>query len=156
MSELKVGQKAPSFSLEDHDGSIVSLKDLNDKWVVLYFYPRDNTPGCTVEAVDFTQHHKEFDKKNTIVMGVSPDSCKSHVKFIADHKLKLWLLSDPEKATCKAYGCLKKKKMYGKEYMGVHRSTFIIDPKGIIKHIWYGVKVEAHVKDVLETLKKLH
>lgn len=155
VKELKEGQKAPQFVLKDHHRSEVTLEDLKGKWVVLYFYPKDNTPGCTVEAVEFTSHLSDFKEHNALVLGVSPDSCESHIKFIADHSLRVWLLSDPEKKAAEQYNVWKEKKMFGKTYLGIIRSTFLIDPEGIIQKVWYNVKVTNHIKEVLKTLKEL-
>ena len=152
--QLKIGNKAPDFKLPDASGEIVSLKDYKDKWLVLYFYPKDNTSGCTTEAVDFTGSLPEFKKLNAAVVGVSPDTCRSHQKFITKHDLAVTLLSDEEKTVLEKYGVWQLKKMYGKDYFGVVRTTFIIDPVGKIKHIWNSVKVEGHIEDVLGKLRE--
>ena len=128
------------------------MKDLKDKWIVLYFYPKDNTSGCTLEAKDFTCALEEFEKLNAIVIGVSPDSIESHQKFIAKQSLNLTLLSDPDHDVLEKYGVWQLKKMYGREYYGVVRSTFLIDPEGKIEHIWPKVKVKGHVDDVKNVL----
>lgn len=153
--QLKIGNKAPDFKLPETSGETVSLKDYKDKWLVLYFYPKDSTSGCTTEAVDFTGSLPEFKKLNTAVVGISPDSCKSHQKFITKHDLAVTLLSDEEKTVMEKYGVWQLKKMYGKDYMGVVRTTFLIGPDGKIKHIWNNVKVSGHVEDVLIKLKEL-
>ena len=153
--QLKIGNKAPDFKLPDADGETVSLKDYKDKWLVLYFYPKDNTSGCTTEAIDFTGSLPEFKKLNTAVVGVSPDSCKSHQKFITKHDLAVTLLSDEEKSVMEKYGVWQLKKMYGKDYFGVVRTTLIIGPDGKIKHIWNSVKVTGHIEDVLGKLKEV-
>jgi len=132
---LKIGNKAPDFKLPDASGAAVSLKDFKDKWLILYFYPKDNTSGCTTEAIDFTGRLPEFKKLNALVAGVSPDSYKSHQKFIENHDLAVILLSDENKSVLEKYGVWQIKKMYGKEHYGVVRSTFIIGPDGKIKHI---------------------
>ncbi len=150
-----VGEKAPEFCLPDQDGKEVCLKDFRGKWVVLYFYPKDNTSGCTREAIDFTENLKDFEKLDAVVLGVSKDSVKSHKKFQEKHGLKITLLSDPEHRVIEAYGAWKLKKRYGREYYGTERSTFIIDPEGVIRHEWRNVKVKGHVGEVKETLKKL-
>lgn len=155
MSILKNGEKAPRFCLEDPDRGEMCLKDQIGKWVVLYFYPKDNTKGCTLEALEFTATEDDFKKRNTVIMGVSPDSLKSHTRFKEKHNLTINLLSDTDKETLEAYGVWQKKKMYGREYMGVVRSTFLIDPEGKIAHIWPKVKVANHVDDVMETLTTL-
>jgi len=153
--QLKIGNKAPDFKLPDAEGETVALKDFKDKWLVLYFYPKDSTSGCTTEAVDFTGSLTEFKKLNTAVVGVSPDSCKSHQKFIVKHDLAVTLLSDEEKTVLEKYGVWQMKKMYGKDYLGVVRTTFLIGPDGKIRHIWDKVKVAGHVSEVLARLKEL-
>jgi peroxiredoxin Q/BCP len=150
-----IGEKAPDFCLPDKDNKIICLKSFRGKWVVLYFYPRDNTKGCTLEAVDFTNNLQDFKDINTVVLGVSPDSVKSHTTFAETHGLTVTLLSDPDHTVLEKYGVWQLKKMYGKEYYGVVRSTFIIDPEGIIIHIWPKVRVKDHVKTVKETLQQL-
>ena len=152
---LEIGQKAPEFCLKNQDEVEICLKDLKGKWIVLYFYPKDNTPGCTTEACDFTNELEEFEKLDAIILGVSPDSCESHRKFIEKKNLKITLLCDEDKNVLKEYGAWGIKKMYGKEYEGVIRSTFLIDPDGNIAYIWPKVRVKGHVEKVKETLKKL-
>ena len=146
--KLKIGDKAPEFCLPDAKNKRVCLKDFRGKWLVLYFYPKDNTSGCTKEAVDFTSYVKDFRKMNAAVVGVSPDSVKSHVGFIGKHGLKIILLSDPEHEVLKKYGVWQKKSMYGREYYGVVRTTFVIDPNGRIKQKWEKVKVAGHADAV--------
>jgi peroxiredoxin Q/BCP len=153
--EIKEGDKAPDIELMDQDENEVSLKDFLGKWVVLYFYPKDNTSGCTKEAKDFTAEMDEFEKMGAKVIGVSPDSCRSHSNFINKHDLKLQLLSDPEHDSLEKYNVWKLKKMYGKEYKGVERSTFLIDPDGFVKKAWRKVRVKGHVDEVRESLKDL-
>ena len=153
--QLKIGNKAPDFKLPETSGEVVSLKDYKDKWLVLYFYPKDSTSGCTTEAVDFTGSLPEFKKLNASVAGISPDSCKSHQKFISKHDLAVTLLSDEDKTVLEKYGVWQLKKMYGKDYFGVVRTTFLIGPDGKIKHIWNNVKVSGHVEDVLMKLKEM-
>ena len=153
--QLKIGNKAPDFKLPETSGETVSLKDYKDKWLILYFYPKDSTSGCTTEAVDLTGSLPEFKRLNASVVGISPDSCKSHQKFITKHDLAVTLLSDEEKKVMEKYGVWQLKKMYGKDYMGVVRTTFLIGPDGKIKHIWNNVKVSGHVEDVLAKLKEL-
>jgi peroxiredoxin Q/BCP len=153
--QLKIGNKAPDFKLPDAEGELISLKNFKDKWLVLYFYPKDNTSGCTTEAVDFTGSLPEFKKLDSSVVGVSPDSCKSHQKFIVKHDLAVILLSDEEKAVMEKYGVWQMKKMYGKDYLGVVRTTLLIGPDGKIRHIWNNVKVAGHIADVLGKLKEL-
>jgi len=147
--------KAPDFCLPDENGKIICLDDYRGKWVVLYFYPKDNTSGCTKEAKDFTQHIEDFKKLNAVVIGISPDSVKSHKKFKEKHDLKVILLSDESKEVLKKYGVWQLKKMYGREYYGVIRSTFLIDPDGNIVHEWRRVKVKEHVENVIEKLKEM-
>ncbi|KAA0006504.1 MAG: peroxiredoxin, partial [Thermoplasmata archaeon] len=130
------------------------LKDFRGKWVVLYFYPKDNTTGCTKEAKDFSQYIEEFEKLNAVVIGISPDSIESHKKFKEKHGLKVILLSDESKETLQKYGVWQLKKMYGRSYYGVVRSTFLIDPDGNIVYEWKRVKVKGHVEDVLKKLKE--
>jgi len=153
--KLEPGKKAAAFTLPNQDGKKVGLKDYEGKWVVLYFYPKDDTPGCTTEACDFTSGLKAFEKLNATVLGVSADSPESHRKFIAKYKLKITLLSDSDRKVMAKYGAFGIKKMYGKEVEGVIRSTFIIDPGGKIAHVWYGVKATGHVDKVQEKLAEL-
>jgi peroxiredoxin Q/BCP len=147
------GDKAPGFSLPDESGELVSLGDYSGKYLVLYFYPKDDTSGCTKEAVTFTELKGEFEAANAAIAGVSPDSVKSHGKFKDKHKLGITLLADEEKAAIQAYGVWAEKKMYGKSYMGVERSTFLIGPDGRILQVWRGVKVPGHAEAVLNALK---
>ncbi len=152
---IEVGQKAPEFCLPNQDEVEICLKDLKGKWVVLYFYPKDNTPGCTTEAKEFTEALKEFEELDAVVLGVSPQDCESHRKFIQKHSLEVTLLCDTDHEVLKAYGAWGKKKLYGKEYEGVIRSTVLIDPDGKIAYIWPKVRVKGHVAKVKETLEKL-
>lgn len=149
---LKEGQKAPAFELDDDQGNKVSLSDLKGKQVVLYFYPKDMTPGCTIEACDFRDHWGSVKKKGTVVLGVSADAVKRHAAFKAKYDLPFTLLSDEGKDMLKAYGVWKKKKFMGREFMGIVRTTLIIDKSGKIKRIWSPVSVKDHVKEVLENL----
>ena len=153
--KLKTGQKAPAFSLLNQNEKKNSLADYKGMWVVLYFYPKDDTPGCTTEACDFTSGLKGFEKLSATVLGVSPDSPESHRAFIAKFNLKITLLSDPDKKALTRYGAWGMKKMYGKEIEGVIRSTFIIDPEGRIAHVWYDVKADGHAEKVRERLAEL-
>ena len=150
-----VGEKAPQFCLPNQDSEEVCLRDLQGSWVVLYFYPKDNTPGCTTEALDFTAHLNDFQALGATVLGVSPDSVRKHQNFIAKKELKVTLLADEEKEVCQAYGVWQLKKNYGREYMGVVRSTFIIDPDGKIAEKWEKVRVKGHVEEVLNKLREL-
>ncbi len=151
----EIGQPAPDFALPDAEGNRVALKELRGKWVVLYFYPKDNTSGCTVEALEFTALLDEFQKLNAVVLGVSPDSCKSHQKFIEKQSLKVTLLSDEDHQVIEQYGFWVEKSMYGKKYMGVQRGTVIIDPEGVVRHVWPKVKARGHAEEVLSKLKAL-
>ena len=151
--ELKVGDRAPAFSLKDVSGTEKTLADWKGSKVVLYFYPRDNTKGCTLEANDFKDRYQAFADLGVVVAGVSADSLKSHEKFRDKNGLPFYLLSDEGAEVCEAYGVWKKKKMYGKEYMGIERSTFVIDEEGILREIYRKVKVPGHVEAVLERVK---
>ncbi|MGQ4915991.1 MAG: thioredoxin-dependent thiol peroxidase [Candidatus Asgardarchaeia archaeon] len=153
--ELSVGDIAPDFCLPNQDGKEVCLRDFRGKWIVLYFYPKDNTSGCTREAVDFTEHLDEFEKLNAVVLGVSSDSVKSHQRFIEKQNLKVTLLSDPEHKVIEQYGAWQLKKMYGRKYYGVVRSTFLINPDGHISYIWPKVKIKGHVEEVKKKLIEL-
>jgi len=154
VKEIKENMEAPDFCLLDAEEKNHCLRDFAGKWIVLYFYPKDNTSGCTREAVGFTQKKEEFEKPNAVIIGISPDSPKSHRKFIEKHELGILLLSDPEHTVLKKYGAWQKKKLYGREYMGVVRSTFLISPKGKVKSVWRKVKVNGHIENVLNTLKE--
>lgn len=149
-------KKAAAFCLPDEEGKKVCLKDFRGKWVVLYFYPKDNTSGCTMEAVDFTDYSNKFEKMNAVIIGISPDSPKSHVKFMEKHGLKIKLLSDESHDVLEKYGVWQLKKMYGREYYGVVRSTFLISPEGEIEHEWRKVRVKGHVEEVLKKLEELN
>ena len=154
MSQLKEGDKAPEFKAVSNESKEVSLKDYKDKnRVVLYFYPKDDTPGCTVEACSFRESIKKIEKSDAVVLGVSPDDTQSHNKFIDKFKLPFLLLSDSDKKISSAYGVWVKKSMYGREYMGVARTTFIIGKDGKIEKIYEKVKPEGHAEEVLEYLK---
>ena len=150
--ELKVGDKAPNFSLPDQDGKTSSLKSLKGKQMVLYFYPKDDTPGCTKEACGFRDSLKAIEKINTVVLGVSMDNAASHHKFIKKYSLPFPLLCDEDGTVSKAYGVYKLKNMYGKTYWGIERSTFIIDETGKLKAIFRKVKVDGHVDEVQAAL----
>ena len=152
MPALKVGAKAPDFSLPTGDGKTLTLKDLKGKNIVLYFYPKDNTSGCTREACSFRDNIKAVEKKNAVVIGVSTDSIESHKKFSGKYDLPFPLLSDAEKKMVRAYGVWKQKSMYGKKYWGIERTTFIIDTKGMITHIFPKVKVDGHTEEILSAL----
>ncbi|MBI1869674.1 MAG: thioredoxin-dependent thiol peroxidase [Chlamydiae bacterium] len=152
---IKVGDKAPDFKLFDQNKNEVSLKNFKGQWIVLYFYPKDSTPGCTREAIGFTQDLVDFKKLNAVILGVSPDSIESHCKFIENEKLKVTLLSDPEHKLLESYGAWGLKKNYGKEYFGVIRSTYLIDLKGNVAAFWPNVKVDGHIEEVKEKLMEL-
>ena len=152
---LKIGDKAPSLSLLNQDSVEISLRDLEGKWIVLYFYPKDNTPGCTSEACDFTEALPAFEDLNAVVLGISPDSPKSHQNFILKQNLEITLLSDETKEVAERYGVWQMKKSYGKEYMGIVRSTSLIDPAGNIAQLWTNVKVKEHANAVKEVLVSL-
>jgi thioredoxin-dependent peroxiredoxin len=154
MATLKEGNKAPEFNLPASDGKNVALKEFKGKKrVILYFYPRDNTPGCTTEACGFRDNIKAIEKKDAVVLGVSPDGLSSHNKFIDKFNLPFILLSDEEKKTCKDYGVWVKKMMYGKEHMGIARTTFIIGKDGKIEKIYEKVKPDGHSEEILEFLE---
>ncbi len=150
------GMEAPHFSLNDESGKVVLLKDFaGEKYVVLYFYPKDMTPGCTTQACDFRDAEKDFSELNAVILGVSADSEKRHTKFIEKHGLPFSLLVDEDHLVSEAYGVWVEKKMYGKVFMGIERSTFLIDPTGTVVKEWRKVKVPGHIQDVLETIKTI-
>jgi peroxiredoxin Q/BCP len=151
-SDLKVGQKAPDFTVMDDKGEKVKLSDLKGKKVVLYFYPKDDTPGCTKEACAFRDGIDKIKKRGAVVLGVSADSVESHKKFKSKFDLNFPLLADSDKKMIEAYGVWKEKSMYGKKYMGIERTTFVIDENGKIAHIFPKVKVDQHYDEVLEAL----
>lgn len=164
---LEVGEKAPDFCLPNQDEVEICLRDLKGKWIVLYFYPKDNTPGCTTEACDFTEQLPDFEGLNAVILGVSADSPKVHRGFIEKQNLKITLLSDPDHTMMEEYGVWRLKKNYGKEYMGIVRSTYIIDPDGKVAAVWDNVKVRqkrsknkvkyeiVHVEEVKKKLEEL-
>ena len=152
---ITVGAEAPEFCLPSSNGKDVSLTSCRGKAVILYFYPKDDTPGCTKESIAFSELSRKFDKKNALVLGISKDSLASHMKFIAKHSLKVDLLSDSDGAVCESYGVWVEKNMYGRKYMGIERSTFLIDQKGRLKEIWRKVKVPGHAEKVLEALSAI-
>ena len=155
MSEL-IGKKIPHFSLLDDQGNTVTQNDFIGIWTVLYAYPKDSTPGCTTEACDFRDNWNRVKALGAHVYGISKDNQKSHQNFIAKQELPFRLLSDPDKSLLSPLGAFGKKIMYGKEVEGIIRSTFLVDPKGVIRHVWPKVSVKGHVEDVLKTLKELH
>ena len=152
---LEVGDNAPDFAIPNQNGEIITLKSFEDKWSVIYFYPRDDTPGCTIEAKEFTDLNKEFDKQGCIVAGVSPDNEAKHCKFIDKYNLKIELLADTEKIMLDDYGVWQEKSMYGKTYMGVVRTTYLINPDGNISEAWPKVKAKGHAEAVLNRLIEL-
>jgi peroxiredoxin Q/BCP len=149
---MEVNKKAPDFKLFNADNKEISLKQYQGKWIVLYFYPKDNTSGCTREAVDFSLLTSKFLKENAVIIGISPDSQKSHANFINKQSLSIELLSDPDHTIAEMYGVWQKKKLYGKEYMGIVRSTFLINPDGYVQEIWNKVSVAQHAETVFQTL----
>lgn len=149
---LEVGVKAPEFKLQDKDGNIVSLSDFKNKKVVLYFYPKDNTPGCTKQACSFRDNYEEFTSKDIVIIGISKDSIKSHERFVQKNELPFILLSDTELEVIKSYDVWKEKKLYGKVGFGVVRTTYIIDENGIIEKVYDKVKTDKNVGEILEYL----
>ena len=154
-SELVPGQAAPDFTLPADGGREVALSDLRGQKVVLYFYPKDDTSGCTREALDFTGAAKEFDAAGAVVIGLSKDPVKKHDKFIAKHGLAVTLVSDADNDVCQRYGTWVEKSMYGRRYMGIERATFLIDGDGRIRQVWRKVKVPGHVEEVLAAARAL-
>jgi len=152
---LKIETKAPEFCLPNQDDIEICLRDLKGKWIVLYFYPKDNTPGCTTEACEFTEAAPDFSELDAIIMGISADSTKKHRAFIEKKELGITLLSDEETTMMQEYGVWQKKKNFGKEYMGIVRTTFIINPDGVVKAVFEKVRVKDHVAKVKEELERL-
>jgi peroxiredoxin Q/BCP len=152
---LKINDKAPEFTLPDQNGVEVSLKDFRGKNVVLYFYPRADTPGCTIEACEFRDSYKKLQKTGAVLLGISPDTPKAQKKFEEKFSLPFTLLGDAEKKVANAYGVMKEKNMYGRKVIGVARTTFLIGPDGKIKHIFRNVKAEGHAEEVLAQLKAI-
>ena len=155
MSELKIGDKAPEFRLPTDGGEDISTTALKGHKVILYFYPKDNTPGCTTQACDFRDNLDSLSKLNAKVVGISKDSVKKHDNFKAKHDLNFALVSDEEGRLCEDYGVWQKKKLYGREFMGIVRATFLIDTKGVIREIWPRVKVKGHAEAVLVAVQSL-
>ena len=151
--DLDAGDRAPDFTAASTDGSPISLSDLRGKTVVLYFYPKDMTPGCTTEACDFRDREAAIAKSGAVVLGVSPDSVESHRKFTAKHSLPFPLLADQDHALQAAYGVRRPKSLYGRTFLGVERSTFLIDGKGVIRRVWRKVKVAGHAEEVLDAIR---
>ena len=152
---VEIGQPAPDFTLPDQDGHEVTLSDQKGKPVVLYFYPRDDTPGCTREACNFRDARAEYEKAGARVIGVSPDNPASHKKFAAKYELPFTLVADTERTVCQAYGVWKEKNLYGKKSMGVERTTFLIDRDGIVRKVFPKVKVDGHSDAVLEAIHSM-
>ncbi|MAI06974.1 MAG: thioredoxin-dependent thiol peroxidase [Alphaproteobacteria bacterium TMED87] len=152
---IKAGKKVPNFKIPIEDGRNISLKDFAGKNLVIFFYPKDDTPGCTKEACGFRDENKKFNKKNTFIIGISKDSLKRHQKFIDKYDLNFTLASDEESNICEKFDVWKEKSMYGKKYMGIERSTFLIDSKGILIREWRKVKVKNHVEEVLAEVNNL-
>ena len=155
MSAAVIGNKLPAFSLPATSELTIALKDLKGKNVVIYFYPKDSTPGCTTEGQNFRDLYPDFKKLNTEILGVSRDSIKKHENFKAKQAFPFELLSDEEEVLCKLFDVIKEKKLYGKTYMGIERSTFLIDAKGVLRQEWRKVKVKEHVDEVLAAVKQL-
>jgi thioredoxin-dependent peroxiredoxin len=154
-TNLQLGEKAPDFAIPNDESKPISLKDFLGKPVILYFYPKDDTPGCAQEACDFRDSLTQLSAQGAVVMGISKDNVKSHQKFKEKHNLPFMLLSDVSKEVCEKYQVMVEKSRYGKKYLGIERSTFLIDTQGVIRGIWRNVKVEGHVGAVLEHIKKL-
>jgi thioredoxin-dependent peroxiredoxin len=155
MTILKAGDQAPPFTLPNQAGQTTTLTQFEGKYVVLYYYPRDNTPGCTVEAIDFTKYKQQFTELNATIIGVSKDTVKSHCSFISKKELKIILLSDENHKMQEEYGVWRPKKFMGREFLGTVRSTFLIDPQGKIVYIWDKVSAKGHAEEVLNKLKEL-
>ena len=152
---LEAGDKAPKFAIPNQDGNVIKLDDLLGKWSVIYFYPRDDTPGCTIEAKEFTELSSKFEEQGATIYGVSPDTEAKHCKFIEKHGLKVELLADTESTMLVDYGVWQEKQMYGKTYMGVVRTTYLVNPDGNIAEAWTKVKAKGHAEAVLERLVEL-
>lgn len=152
---VSIGKAIPDITLPANDGKTISLSDYKGKNLVLYFYPKDSTPGCTTQGQNFRDAKADFDKANTVILGASRDSVKKHENFIAKQAFNFDLLSDAEEELCKAFDVIKLKKLYGKEYLGIDRSTFLIDAEGVLRQEWRGVKVKGHVEEVLAAAQAL-
>lgn len=155
MSKVSVGKKVPAFKLAATGDQTIKLSDLKGKNLVLYFYPKDSTPGCTREGQDFRDNIRKFRARNTVILGVSRDSLKSHEKFKSNQGFSFDLLSDEDETLCKLFDVMKLKNMYGKKVRGIERSTFLIDEKGVLRKAWRKVKVDGHVDEVLAAVKEL-
>ena len=152
---IEAGTNAPAFSLPDQHGKVHQLSDYKGKWVILYFYPKDMTPGCTVEACNFRDDFPAFGNLDAVILGVSKDSVTRHKKFAEKYELPFTLLSDEDGSMCEAYGVWKEKSLYGKLFMGINRSTFLIDPSGKIARVYPKVKVKEHAAELLQALNEL-
>lgn len=152
MTTLELNQPVPPITLKTSEGD-KTFSDWSGKNILLYFYPKDDTPGCTIEAQDFRDHADEFEQMNTVILGVSRDSLASHEKFICKYALPFVLISDPDETLCTHFDVMKEKSLYGKKYWGIERSTFFIDQDGVLKHAWRNVKVKDHAKTVLAWLR---
>jgi len=155
MSKITLNQATPDFELPATNGQQIKLSDLKGKNVVLYFYPRDNTPGCTIESKNFRDSHRKFEALNTIILGVSRDSIKKHENFKNKHAFPFELLSDEQETLCNTFDVIKQKNLFGKTVKGIQRSTFLIDSQGILRKEWRKVKISGHVEEVLEAVAKL-
>ena len=155
INKVKIGEKVPEFSLPSTGNKTVELSELKGKNIIIYFYPKDATPGCTIEGQNFRDNIRKFSLLNTVVLGVSRDKISSHEKFKKNQKFPFDLLSDEDEKLCKIFNVIKEKNMYGRKFFGIERSTFLIDKKGILRNEWRKVKVKGHLRDVLQTLKKL-
>jgi len=153
MSKVEIGKKVPDFNATATGGENINLSNLKGNNVVLYFYPKDDTPGCTIEGQNFRDDFRKFSSRKTIILGVSRDSLKSHEKFKTTQKFPFELLSDEDENLCALFDVIKEKNMYGKKVMGIERSTFLIDSKGILRKEWRKVKIDGHVEEVLEAVK---
>ncbi len=152
---LKIGKKAPDFCLNNQNFEQICLKDFKGKWVVLYFYPKDDTPGCTIEAKSFSRENPDFEDIDAVILGISADDCNSHKKFAEKYKLNIRLLSDPDKNVIKKYGVWGQKTFMGRKFMGIRRTTYLIAPGGKIAFVWENVKPENHAKEVKSKLIEL-
>jgi thioredoxin-dependent peroxiredoxin len=155
MGKVKIGMKIPDFNLPATGDQNIKLSALKGKNIVLYFYPKDNTPGCTLEGQDFRDNIRKFNTRNTVILGVSRDSIKSHENFKEKQRFPFELLSDSDEKLCKLFDVIKEKNMYGKKVMGIERSTFLIDAKGVLRAEWRKVKVDGHVNEILSAVKNL-
>jgi len=154
-ASIQPGDAAPDIPRPTWPEGELKLSDLRGRWVVLYFYPKDNTPGCTNEAKDFQALKAEFEAEGAVILGVSRDSVASHRRFAEKQGLDFTLIADEDESLCRAFDVIRPKKLYGREFMGVERSTFLIDPDGVVRHVWRKVRVKGHAAEVLDTLKRL-